>query len=483
MSADTFGKGPPLLATPNFSDPATIEDYTGFDSDEDAERLQTMQPSDRAQSTGVAGGVSITYNRGEPYPLDLVSWIFTNISETGSWLIQQANTVAELDTGPRRDTSLGFGAALRFQGEGQSAAQAASPYSLTSYSISPRIRADLIHQERGILKFGPAVGDYVYLQLDQNGYIRFRKSNGAMNLVSLAPVTLGQFYRATGTYNSGTGTAQLIIDGVLQSSVGGSVGAVATSQLVTLAPADASRFAGTIDDVRLWNAAQSAASELTNMVGEMLPTTPGLVGYWKLNELLGTSAANSIAGGPALTLAGSPSPYWSYPERFWTSPNLHSWRKRHSLYYDPTTLTYQYLRVRVIDPQNPDGFLYFGRGYGSAAYQMTKGIRYGSSLLGWSDSSVRTRLPSGIGPVVRRAEPAPVRKISFWSTDKSEMYYAVDNVMRLRAGARDVLWVLEPYDEEWRHHSMIYGLPAAESEVAVANYGLWEHAQQIEGIV
>jgi hypothetical protein len=486
MGVDTFGKGPPVIATPNWSDEAEIVSYTGFASDEDAERLLTMQPSDRAQCSAVSGGCSITLDRGESYPANLWAFLFGNITGTGSWAMAMADSTADLDNNVAPiDTAGGWNSHLRFDGANATAAQSTGAFTLTSYSISARVRADLIFSHRGIVKFGPAAGTYVSLTLDPSGYVVFRNSVGTMAISSLQPLTLGQFYRVTGTYNSGTGVAALIVDGISHGTAGSSVGAVGASSFVTLANSQSLRFAGSIDDVRLWDTAQSAANETTNMVAELPVPTTNLVGYWKLNELSGTSAANAIGGGPALTLSGSPLPYWSFPEGYWTSPGLDSWPRRHSLFFDPNfSYAYRYARLRVLDPQNVDpvGFLHFGRLYGSAAYQLSRGLQYGSTPVGYRDPSIRSQLPGG-QTVVRRATPAPISKLRFWSTDEEEMHFYLSNLARIRGGSRDALWVLRPFDELYRHQSMIYGLDSPETDMPVPNYGLYEHAHVIEGLI
>ncbi|MFZ2804049.1 MAG: LamG domain-containing protein, partial [Patescibacteria group bacterium] len=432
MSSETFGKGPPILATPNWSDYAEILSYTGFDSDEDAERLQTMQPSDRAQTTGVAGGMSITYDRGAAYPFNLASLLFGNMTGTASWRVRAAGSVAELDTGPRLDTSLGWGAALRFQGGTGTAICSYSAWiTLTTFSISFRVRIDSRGiVERGILKFAPnAAGAYALVTLGADGRIHLKRSSGGLDIATAA-IPNGEWHRVTVTYNASGGACQIILDGVVVATATLGGGFVTSPHVLTLSVPESQRFYGSIDDVRLWSSARTAAQEIADM-GAEISTSGSLVGYWKLNEVQGIAGDNFVVG-PDMDLSGAPIPHWSFPERYWASPNLDSWVKTHSLWWDTQALTYGIMRVEAIDPQNTGGFLYFGRFYASAAHQFSRGCNYGSSPLGWTDPSTRTRLASGVGPIVRRAKRAQIRKLRLYSTDKTEIYYDVDNATRLR---------------------------------------------------
>jgi hypothetical protein len=78
-------------------------------------------------------------------------------------------------------------------------------------------------------------------------------------------------------------------------------------------------FAGKIDEARIWNRALSQSEIKTNMSQEITSGT-GLLGRWGMNEGTGTSAGNSVAGGPNGTLTNGP--VWSTGISF--SPELWS---------------------------------------------------------------------------------------------------------------------------------------------------------------
>ena len=73
-------------------------------------------------------------------------------------------------------------------------------------------------------------------------------------------------------------------------------------------------FKGFLDDVRVYNRALSA-SEVSDLYyatgGTAGDTTSGLVGWWKLDDGSGTTAADSSGDGNTGTLGGSPLPTWT----------------------------------------------------------------------------------------------------------------------------------------------------------------------------
>jgi hypothetical protein len=64
-------------------------------------------------------------------------------------------------------------------------------------------------------------------------------------------------------------------------------------------------FAGTMDEVRIWNYARSA-EEIKANHKLAISSAPGLIGRWSLNQTSGTVASNSIPGGVQGTLLNGP---------------------------------------------------------------------------------------------------------------------------------------------------------------------------------
>ena len=65
-------------------------------------------------------------------------------------------------------------------------------------------------------------------------------------------------------------------------------------------------FQGSISEVRVWNYARTESQINAGMYGNFTGSESGLVGYWKLNEGLGTIAHDSTANNNHGTLYGNP---------------------------------------------------------------------------------------------------------------------------------------------------------------------------------
>lgn len=63
-------------------------------------------------------------------------------------------------------------------------------------------------------------------------------------------------------------------------------------------------FKGGLDALRLWNVARTQTQIRQSMFTRLVGTETGLVDSWELDEGTGTSAADSVGGGPAFTLNG-----------------------------------------------------------------------------------------------------------------------------------------------------------------------------------
>ena len=68
----------------------------------------------------------------------------------------------------------------------------------------------------------------------------------------------------------------------------------------------ASPFNGILDEVRVWNAARSAADLQAAAYGRLLGTEPGLAAYWRLDDGLGLTAADATANANTGTLTNGP---------------------------------------------------------------------------------------------------------------------------------------------------------------------------------
>jgi Concanavalin A-like lectin/glucanases superfamily/Secretion system C-terminal sorting domain/Calcineurin-like phosphoesterase len=117
------------------------------------------------------------------------------------------------------------------------------------------------------------------------------------------------------TYNVSANTWKLYINGVLNKTL--NLGTtIYTPELrsnmntgigtsFNSTSAVAGFFNGRVDEVRIWNIVRTDADILANYNAELTSGT-GLVARWGLNEGSGSVVANSISGGPSISLTGSP---------------------------------------------------------------------------------------------------------------------------------------------------------------------------------
>jgi fibronectin type 3 domain-containing protein len=141
-------------------------------------------------------------------------------------------------------------------------------------------------------------------------------TGGNHPVTGTAVVTANTWHHVAATYD-GT-TWRLYLDGVLDKSlVVGAFSPEATSiqhaaigSALTSTGTAAGFFAGTIDEVRIWNVARTGAQMRTTRDDEITGPSAGLLGRWGLNEGSGTTAGNS-AGSINGTLApANAGPTW-----------------------------------------------------------------------------------------------------------------------------------------------------------------------------
>lgn len=130
-------------------------------------------------------------------------------------------------------------------------------------------------------------------------------------------------YRATGTISTGAWThvagtfdgtnLNLYIDGNLVASTLPGVGITQSTGSLKIGAGGSTpccSWNGFIDEVRIWNVAQTQADIQTNMHLSDVTGT-GLVGYWKFNDAAGTSATDSSGNLNTGTLTNETSEAWT----------------------------------------------------------------------------------------------------------------------------------------------------------------------------
>ena len=123
-------------------------------------------------------------------------------------------------------------------------------------------------------------------------------------------VTTNVWHHAAAVYDTASDTWQLYLDGVLDRTLalGGnftpdsaSTSHAAIGSALTSTGAAAGFFAGTIDEVRIWNTVRNAG-QIQSARDQELTSGTGLLGRYGLNEGQGTTAASSTASAPTGTL-------------------------------------------------------------------------------------------------------------------------------------------------------------------------------------
>jgi len=136
------------------------------------------------------------------------------------------------------------------------------------------------------------------LRTGSNGTLSFTVGNGSWTEIISGPVMNEQTWHHVAAVLS-NGQFEIFIDGL---SVG--VGACApslssnTNMLIGESAGFSGRiFEGRIDEVRIWNVARTNEEIATDRIVDLPATTPGLVGYYKFDEIDGDIAQNFMTPG------------------------------------------------------------------------------------------------------------------------------------------------------------------------------------------
>ena len=141
----------------------------------------------------------------------------------------------------------------------------------------------------------------------------------------VTPICDGVWYHAAVTYD-GT-TWRLYLNGVLETQlVAGnftprfdSIQHAALGTALNSNGSASGAFQGALDEVRIWNVARDA-SQIQSAMTDVLPSAPGLIGRWSLDEGTGTSISDSSGSGVTGTLKNGPT--WVAGSPFAPTPQL-----------------------------------------------------------------------------------------------------------------------------------------------------------------
>jgi len=214
-----------------------------------------------------------------------------------------------------RGQTLDPGAALSFNGTSAYASAPDSPaLSITNHvTVEALIRRTTTGVQMGIVEkygVGGVNGGYALRVSPTDKLQFFTLDSGSTASVASGGTSLdfNQWYHVAGVWN---GTNILVyVNGVLDGSIATTrnpkegttpliIGARGNDQIL--------RFAGQIDEVRIWNKARSAAEIHPDMFFPLTGTESNLVAYYRLNDGSGTLATNAVGNGNTATLSG---PAW-----------------------------------------------------------------------------------------------------------------------------------------------------------------------------
>ena len=173
---------------------------------------------------------------------------------------------------------------------------------------------DLVSEGRIISKAKTVTDDGTWWQLsirdkDAAQWLRARIKASSTTTAfedSTVPLQTGQWYFAAATYDNASGEMKLYLNGALLGTkahaVGGALDVDPDVPVFIGANSSAERhFDGTLDDIRVYNRALSAA-EVSSLAG---PAGFGPIAHWPFEETSGATAED-IAGGHDGTVYGSP---------------------------------------------------------------------------------------------------------------------------------------------------------------------------------
>jgi len=136
-------------------------------------------------------------------------------------------------------------------------------------------------------------------------------------IAGVTPITPTVWHHAAASYDGATW--RLYLDGVLENTlfVGqpprwDSIQHAALASALNSSGVPNGFFAGVLDEARIWNYARSS-SQIASNLSRTIPSAPGLLGRWSLDETNGTVAADSSGTGATGTLFNGPVWITGYP--------------------------------------------------------------------------------------------------------------------------------------------------------------------------
>ena len=238
------------------------------------------------------------------------------------------------------------------------APQSASLSLFTNMTISCWVKLNNVSNQKILGKTTPSFSGGYVMGVDAGGLVYFELWNTTPTNYTLhgnGGITAGVWTHLAMTYTMG-GKFIAYVNGVPKDSVTVAALPVGTNSnpfIIGAAPWDISSFKlnGSLDEVRVYNAALTQAQIAATMSTQIPPSTANLVAYWTFDEGSGTTVPDHTSSGNTLTLTNSPS--WLVPSTCPAGPTAtYSW--------SPTTnLSASTIGNPLFTPSGPGVYTYY----------------------------------------------------------------------------------------------------------------------------
>ncbi|HLZ08717.1 MAG TPA: LamG domain-containing protein, partial [Chloroflexota bacterium] len=139
-----------------------------------------------------------------------------------------------------------------------------------------------------------------------NNKFRMTTGNPDTPVTSTSDVTTNQWVHVVATRTRTTGIVLVFVNGTLEAAGTGNKNALAASATISFGGrAGRDFFVGQMADLRLWRTVRSQEQIVANMHRRMQGNDVGLVGYYRLDEMMGSAAHDSSPSQNHATLDGA----------------------------------------------------------------------------------------------------------------------------------------------------------------------------------
>jgi hypothetical protein len=210
------------------------------------------------------------------------------------------------------------GTALAFSSDGQNVRVAPTPdlnLSQGNMTVEAWVRPTLVNDTwHWVVCKGNSNDNLDYLfGLDRTNRFFFQTRNLTNPILADGMVTPNQWYHIAGVQDVEAGTISIYVNGELAGSKTLLGSGISSDSPLFIGGRNlfgsgrtGEGFIGTIDEVRIWNTARSAADIKGYMYRRLAGQEPGLIGYWRFDEGNGSLASDASRGNHPGTLSNGP---------------------------------------------------------------------------------------------------------------------------------------------------------------------------------